>query len=77
MMKMCTSSFEQIQALTCSLIYLAENDGGSKAQEQNLVITDEHFDRVTYALVMRLRQLEETAEQEGISQKCDLTFHIL
>ncbi|XP_021745511.1 DNA replication licensing factor MCM6-like [Chenopodium quinoa] len=41
------------------------NADGAKVQEQNLVVTDEHFDRVTYAIVMRLRQLEETAEQEG------------
>ncbi|KMT06199.1 hypothetical protein BVRB_7g162700 [Beta vulgaris subsp. vulgaris] len=41
------------------------DNGGSKAQEQNLVVTDEHFDKVTQALIMRLRQLEETAEQEG------------
>ncbi|XP_057549456.1 DNA replication licensing factor MCM6-like isoform X1 [Amaranthus tricolor] len=40
-------------------------DGGPKAQEQNLVVTDEHFNKVTQALVIRLRQLEETAEQEG------------
>ncbi|CAO2824193.1 unnamed protein product [Amaranthus hypochondriacus] len=38
---------------------------GPKAQEHNLVVTDEHFNRVTQALVIRLRQLEETAEQEG------------
>ncbi|KAK9756183.1 hypothetical protein RND81_01G079400 [Saponaria officinalis] len=41
------------------------HDGGSKSKEQNLVVTDEHYDRVTHVLVMRLRQLEETAEQEG------------
>lgn len=31
------------------------------------MVTDEHFDKVTQALIMRLRQLEETAEQEGVS----------
>ncbi|KAH9618631.1 hypothetical protein KSS87_022528 [Heliosperma pusillum] len=41
------------------------HDGGSKSKEQNLVITDEHYDRVTHILVMRLRQLVESAEQEG------------
>ncbi|XP_057535151.1 DNA replication licensing factor MCM6-like [Amaranthus tricolor] len=41
------------------------NDGGPKGQEQNLVVTDEYFNRVTQALVIRLRQLEDTAEQEG------------
>ncbi|XP_074268924.1 DNA replication licensing factor MCM6 [Silene latifolia] len=40
-------------------------NGGSKSKEQNLVITDEHYDRVTHILVMRLRQLVESAEQEG------------
>ncbi|KAL2933982.1 DNA replication licensing factor MCM6 [Bienertia sinuspersici] len=41
------------------------NTEGSTPQEHNLVVTDDHFDKVTYALVMRLRQLEETAMQEG------------
>lgn len=30
------------------------------------MVTDEYFNRVTQALVIRLRQLEDTAEQEGI-----------
>nr|XP_043629317.1 DNA replication licensing factor MCM6 [Erigeron canadensis] len=38
----------------------AEGSGGKK-----LVITDEYFQRVTQALVMRLRQHEETVAREG------------
>ncbi|KAK1369360.1 DNA replication licensing factor MCM6 [Heracleum sosnowskyi] len=44
----------------------AENgDDATGQQRKKLVITDEYFQRVTQALVMRLRQHEETVTQEG------------
>lgn len=44
----------------------AENGGGSANQQgKKLVISDEYFQRVTQALVMRLRQHEEAVMQEG------------
>ncbi|KAK4360824.1 hypothetical protein RND71_019776 [Anisodus tanguticus] len=44
----------------------AENDTGtSSKQGKKLVITDEYFQRVTRALILRLRQHEETVAQEG------------
>ncbi|KAF3965361.1 hypothetical protein CMV_010451 [Castanea mollissima] len=39
--------------------------GSLNRQGKKLVITDEYFQRVTQALVMRLRQHEETITQEG------------
>ncbi|KAK4398179.1 DNA replication licensing factor MCM6 [Sesamum angolense] len=39
--------------------------GSESRQGKKLVITDEYFQRVTRALVMRLRQHEETLMQEG------------
>ncbi|PON44635.1 DNA replication licensing factor Mcm [Parasponia andersonii] len=43
-----------------------ENGGGSANQQgKKLVISDEYFQRVTQALVMRLRQHEEAVTQEG------------
>ncbi|KAM3694153.1 hypothetical protein ACB098_07G035900 [Castanea mollissima] len=45
---------------------VAESGAGSLNQQaKKLVITDEYFQRVTQALVMRLRQHEETITQEG------------
>ena len=38
-------------------------DNGKK----KLVITEEHFQRVTQALVMRLRQHEESVKKDGTS----------
>lgn len=38
---------------------------GSIPQGKKLVISDEYFQRVTQALVMRLRQHEESVAQEG------------
>lgn len=44
----------------------AENGNDATGQQKKkLVITDEYFQRVTQALVMRLRQHEETVTQEG------------
>ena len=36
-------------------------------QKKKLVITQEHFQRVTQALVMRLRQHEESVTQDGMN----------
>ncbi|KAA8537155.1 hypothetical protein F0562_029619 [Nyssa sinensis] len=44
---------------------IAESGAGPNPQGKKLVITDEYFQRVTQALVMRLRQHEETVMQEG------------
>ncbi|KAF7840260.1 DNA replication licensing factor MCM6 [Senna tora] len=47
--------------------YLTETavDGSAPQQRKKIVISDEYFQRVTHALVMRLRQHEETVAQEG------------
>ncbi|XP_059656349.1 DNA replication licensing factor MCM6 isoform X1 [Cornus florida] len=46
--------------------HLAENgEGPTNRQGKKLVISDEYFQRVTQALVMRIRQHEETLMQEG------------
>lgn len=61
---------------------LAENgEGPASKQGKKLLISDEYFQRVTRALVMRLRQHEETVLQEGtmcpiISSKSMPTFNI-
>ncbi|GAB4829490.1 MCM DNA helicase complex subunit mcm6, variant 2 [Ancistrocladus abbreviatus] len=41
------------------------NEGSANQQKKKLVITDEYFQRVTQALIIRLRQHEETVKQEG------------
>ncbi|KAK8914396.1 Protein PROLIFERA [Platanthera zijinensis] len=47
----------------------SENGGGSQEmdgrQKKKMVITEEHFQRVTQALILRLRQHEETVMQDG------------
>ncbi|KAK7412958.1 hypothetical protein VNO78_04748 [Psophocarpus tetragonolobus] len=47
----------------------AGNDGnpadGARPQAKKLIISDEYFQRVTSAVIMRLRQHEEAASQEG------------
>lgn len=46
--------------------YHAENGDEATTQKgKKLVITDEYFQRVTHALVMHLRQHEESVMQEG------------
>ncbi|XP_058101042.1 DNA replication licensing factor MCM6 [Magnolia sinica] len=40
-------------------------EGPGSQQKKKLVITEEHFQRVTQALVMRLRQHEESVMQDG------------
>ncbi|RWW23777.1 hypothetical protein BHE74_00014780 [Ensete ventricosum] len=47
---------------------LAGTEQGSEShQKKKLVITEEHFQRVTQALVMRLRQHEEAVARDGNS----------
>lgn len=47
---------------------IVENgEGPANKQGKKLLITDEYYQRVTRALVMRLRQHEETVQQEGKS----------
>ncbi|RLN30454.1 minichromosome maintenance protein [Panicum miliaceum] len=43
----------------------AENDQAADNGKKKLVITEEHFQRVTQALVMRLRQHEESVMKDG------------
>ncbi|KAK8456847.1 hypothetical protein SEVIR_3G084700v4 [Setaria viridis] len=43
----------------------AENDQAADNGKKKLVITEEHFQRVTQALVMRLRQHEESIMKDG------------
>jgi hypothetical protein len=45
----------------------SDNDQAQAADpgKKKLVITEEHFQRVTQALVMRLRQHEESVMQDG------------
>ncbi|AQK93983.1 Minichromosome maintenance protein [Zea mays] len=43
----------------------AENDQAADNGKKKLVITEEHFQRVTQALVMRLRQHEESVKKDG------------
>jgi hypothetical protein len=51
------------------LVYDGSESGAGLANRQGkkLVITDEYFQRVTQALVMRLRQHEEAVMHEGKS----------
>ncbi|XP_051131592.1 DNA replication licensing factor MCM6 [Andrographis paniculata] len=42
-------------------------DNSASRQGKKLVISDEYFQKVTRALIMRLRQHEETLSQEGLS----------
>lgn len=57
--------------------YLAENAAdGSNPQGKKLIISDEYFQRVTRALIMCLRQHEETVLQEGSHVKPLPLFNI-
>ncbi|KAG9133591.1 hypothetical protein Leryth_025432 [Lithospermum erythrorhizon] len=40
-------------------------EGNATKQDKTLIMSDEYFQRVTHALVMRLRQHEDTVTQEG------------
>ena len=42
-----------------------EEDPADGVGKKKLVITEEHFQRVTQALVMKLRQQEESAKKDG------------
>jgi len=56
--------------------YLPGNPAdGSKPQAKKLVISDEYFQRVTSALIMRLRQHEEAAMQGGPFKPSLLLFN--
>lgn len=43
----------------------ASGEGSESRQKKKLVITEEHFQRVTQSLIMRLRQHEEAIMQDG------------
>lgn len=49
------------------LYQIIENDQAADNSKKKLVITEEHFQRVTQALVMRLRQHEESVMKDGTS----------
>jgi len=60
------SNYEEASLIMHRFNYLAGNPAdGSKPQAKKLVISDEYFQRVTGALIMRLRQHEEAAVQGG------------
>jgi hypothetical protein len=52
-------------------------DPAADAGKKKLVITEEHFQRVTQALVMRLRQHEESVAKDGTTDTCVLDFTLL
>lgn len=43
-----------------------QEQGSEAPQKKKLVITEEEFQKITHALVMRLRQHEEEVMQDGI-----------
>jgi uncharacterized protein YggL (DUF469 family) len=49
-----------------------QDQGNETRQKKKMVITEEEFQRITHALVMRLRQHEEEVMQDGISKLCIL-----
>jgi DNA replication licensing factor MCM6 len=51
-----------------------ENEQAADTGKKKLVITEEHFQRVTQALVMRLRQHEESVTKDGIDTGFYTTF---
>ncbi|KAG8067561.1 hypothetical protein GUJ93_ZPchr0005g15905 [Zizania palustris] len=51
-----------------------ENDQAADTGKKKLVITEEHFQRVTQALVMRLRQHEESVTKDGNDTGLYTTF---
>jgi len=53
----------------------AGGQGNESRQKKKMVITEEHFQRITQALVMRLRQHEETVIRDGM--RCQLLSQIL
>jgi hypothetical protein len=48
-------------------VKIIENEQAADNGKKKLVITEEHFQRVTQALVMRLRQHEESITKDGTS----------
>lgn len=53
---------------------VAGDQGTEIRQKKKMVITEEHFQRVTQALIMRLRQHEETVMQDGTKHILCQTF---
>jgi hypothetical protein len=53
----------------CYFFYVknVDNDQAADNGKKKLVITEEHFQRVTQALVMKLRQHEESVMKDGTS----------
>ena len=47
-------------------IKIIENDQAADNGKKKLVITEEYFQRITQALVMRLRQHEESIMKDGM-----------
>jgi hypothetical protein len=54
-----------------------EDDEPADAGKKKLVITEEHFQRVTQALVMKLRQHEESLKKDGTIHTYVLDFALL
>lgn len=62
----CLQLSENANNLCLLYCYYAETAAGSPSKQgKKLIISDEYFQRVTQALVMRLRQHEETLVQGG------------
>jgi len=59
-----------------SLVH-AGNDKRPSDQQQKHVITDEYFNKVTHALVMHLRQVEESALHEGNHYSTLLSYSLM
>jgi len=59
----CISSF--LTVLLFLYIKIIENDQAADNGKKKLVITEEYFQRITQALVMRLRQHEESIMKDG------------
>jgi hypothetical protein len=54
----------------CEIAGEDQNQGNETRQKKKLVVTEEEFQRITHALVMRLRQHEEEVMHDGISKLC-------
>lgn len=51
--------------MDCDGVEMGSGSGNSQHRKEKLLVSDEYFQRVTQALVMRLRQHEEYVNQEG------------
>jgi len=70
----CISSF--LTVLLFLYIKIIENDQAADNGKKKLVITEEYFQRVTQALVMRLRQHEESVMKDGASLWITCHIHL-